>query len=159
LAEVCHCLRDIADALDYIHSQGIVHRDIKASNVLLSADGDYYLTDFGIARITSDVTQLTSTGNVLGTVDYVAPELFEVHRKSDARSDLYSLGVLLFEMVTGQLPFSAENQIALVSMHINKLPPAPRSIDPRIPQQVEAVMLKALEKKPEQRYASSAALA
>src|SRR6266568_4322236 len=159
LKQACEYLRDIADALDYIHNQGIIHRDIKASNVLLDSEGSCYLSDFGIARITTDATQLTSTGNVLGTVDYVAPELFEVNRRADARSDLYSLGVLLFEMVTGQLPFSAENQIALVSMHMHKRPPSPRSIVSTIPPQVERVLLKALEKKPEQRYASAKELA
>ena len=159
LEEVCRDLRDIASALDYIHSLDIIHRDIKASNVLVGADGRCYLSDFGIARRTADATQLTSTGNVLGTVDYVAPELFETNRKADALSDLYSLGVLLYEMVTGQLPFTAENQIALVTMHMNKRPPAPRTIAPHVPAQVERVMLKALEKKPEQRYGSATELA
>ena len=127
LDEACRVLKDIADALDYIHQQGIVHRDIKASNVLLDGQGRYYLSDFGIARISTDATQLTITGNVLGTVDYIAPELFLDNHKADARSDLYSLGVLLFEMVTGQLPFSAENQLAVVTMHMTKQPPSPRS--------------------------------
>jgi serine/threonine protein kinase len=158
LAEASYALRAIAGALDYIHSQGIIHRDIKASNVLLDANGECYLTDFGIARITGDVTQLTSTGDVLGTVDYVAPELYEADRRADARSDLYSLGVLLFEMVTGRLPFPAENQLVVVSMHMNKRPPSPRSIAPHISSQVERVIFKALEKKPEQRYASAAEL-
>ena len=159
LSEACRAIQDIASALDYIHNQGVIHRDIKASNVLMSDDGSCFLTDFGIARITSDATHLTSTGNVLGTVDYVAPELFEVDRKADIRSDLYSLGVLLYEMVTGRLPFSAENQIALVSMHMRKRPPSPRGIVSTIPAQVERVLLKALEKKPEQRYGSAKELA
>ncbi len=159
LAEACECLQEIAPALDYIHSQNIIHRDIKASNVLLDADGKYYLSDFGIARVTADVTQLTSTGNVLGTVDYIAPELFESNRKADALSDLYSLGVLLFEMVTGRLPFQADNQIAVVTMHINKPPPSPRSLNSHISPQVERVILKALEKKPERRYQSAIELA
>ncbi|HEV2580394.1 MAG TPA: serine/threonine-protein kinase, partial [Ktedonobacteraceae bacterium] len=159
LDETCRALSEIADALDYVHSQGIIHRDIKASNVLIDSDGGYYLADFGIARITSDLTHMTTTGNVLGTVDYVAPELFEVDRKANAFSDLYSLGVLLYEMVTGRLPFIAENQIALVTMHMRQRPPAPRGIDPRIPAAVERVMLKALEKRPEQRYHSAAELA
>jgi eukaryotic-like serine/threonine-protein kinase len=159
LAEACECLHEIGEALDYIHSQGIIHRDIKASNVLLSGDGRYYLSDFGIARMTTGVTRLTSTGDVLGTVDYVAPELFEGNHKADALSDLYSLGVLLFEMVTGQLPFYAENQIAIVTMHVSKPPPSPRSLKPNVPPQVERVMLKALEKRPEQRYQSASELA
>lgn len=156
--QACQSLQDIASALDYIHSRGIIHRDIKSSNVLLDADGRCYLADFGIARTTSDVTRFTSTGNVLGTVDYVAPELFEDNRKADALSDLYSLGVLLFEMVTGRLPFYAENQIAVVTMHVNKRPPSPRSLSQNISPQVERVILKALEKKPEQRYKSATQL-
>src|SRR5579871_787552 len=159
LVEACHAIQNVASALDYIHAQGVIHRDIKASNVLINGNGDYFLTDFGIARITGDATHLTTTGNVLGTVDYVAPELFELDRKADARSDLYSLGILLYEMVTGRLPFIAENQIALVSMHIQRRPPSPRSIIDTIPKSVESVMLKALEKKPEQRYRSAQDLA
>ena len=159
LQETCHSLRSIAGALDYIHSQGIIQRDIKASNILLNSDGEVYLTDFGIARIANDATQLTSTGDVLGTVDYVAPELFEEHRRADASSDLYSLGVLLYEMVTGRLPFSAESQLVVVSMHMNKRPPSPRNIVPTISSQIERVVYKALEKRPEQRYASATELA
>lgn len=159
LSDVCIDLGDIADALDYIHSRGIVHRDIKASNVLLDTEGRCYLADFGIARTNTDATQLTSTGNVLGTVDYVAPELFETNHKADAGSDLYSLGVLLFEMVTGQLPFHAENQIALVTMHMNAQPPVPSSIAPQVTPAVDRVILRSLAKRPEQRYGSATALA
>lgn len=159
LAEACECMQEIAPALDYMHAQNIIHRDIKPSNILLDADGRYYLSDFGIARINADVTQLTSTGNVLGTVDYIAPELFDGDHKADALSDLYSLGVLLFEMVTGRLPFYADSQIAVVTMHINKPPPSPRSINPNISPQVERVILKALDKKPERRYQSAVELA
>ncbi|MGI9057295.1 MAG: serine/threonine protein kinase [Ktedonobacteraceae bacterium] len=159
LEDACRSMREIASALDYIHHQGIIHRDIKSSNVLLDAEGRCYLADFGIARTESDVTQLTSAGNVLGTVDYVAPELFEPDHKADVRSDLYSLGVLLFEMVTGQLPFSAENQIAVVTMHMNKRPPAPSSISRNISPQVERVIFRALEKNPALRYGSATELA
>ena len=159
LSEACRYMREIADALDYIHRKGIIHRDIKASNVLLDADGNCYLADFGIARSDSDATQLTSTGNVLGTVDYVAPELFEPDHKADARSDFYSLGVLLYEMVTGRLPFSAENQIAVVTMHMTKQPPLPSSIVQDISPQVDRVILRGLEKNPDLRYASATELA
>src|SRR5437588_338868 len=147
LAETCRCLSDIADALDYIHSQGIIHRDIKSSNVLLDAEGRCYIADFGIARTSTQATQMTSTGSVLGTVDYIAPELFDgTNQKADVRSDLYSLGVLLFEMVTGQVPFKAENPLAVVTMHMTKQPPLPRSLIPTLPPQVEAVIMKGLEK-------------
>ena len=159
LGEVCQDLNDIADALDYIHSQGIIHRDIKASNVLLDNNGHCYLSDFGIAHTSTDATQLTSTGNVLGTVDYVAPELFEPHHKADVLSDLYSLGILLFEMVTGQLPFRGDTQIVVVAMHVSKPPPLPRTFVPDIPSQVERVILRALEKNPGLRYQSAIELA
>lgn len=154
LQETCRYLRQIADVLDYVHQRGIIHRDIKSSNVLLDAEDRCYLSDFGIARTMHDAT-MTTTEGVLGTVDYVAPELFEENQKANAASDLYSLGVLVFEMVTRQLPFSAESQIALVAMHINRYPPSPRCLVPHLSLQTERIMLKALEKRPEQRYASA----
>ena len=155
----CRYLREIADALDYIHQQGIVHRDIKSSNMLLDADGRCYLADFGIARASEQSTQLTTTGSVLGTVDYLAPELFESNCTADRYSDYYSLGVLLYEMVTGRLPFMAENQIAVIAMHVNRLPPSPHTFVPDLPPAVERVMLRALEKRPEMRYGSATELA
>ncbi len=159
LVETCHYLSGIADALDYIHHEGIIHRDIKSSNVLLDAEGNCYLSDFGIARTVTDASTLTSTGSILGTVDYVAPELFESNQKANDLSDLYSLGVLLFEMVTGRLPFTAENQIAIVAMHMNMDPPLPSSIVHSIPPPIDQVIVKALDKKPERRYSSAAKLA
>jgi serine/threonine protein kinase len=159
LDEVARCLQDIAGALDYIHSLGIVHRDIKASNVLLDDDGRCFLTDFGIARVSYETTQVTNSGEVLGTANYIAPELFEVHRKADARSDFYSLGVLLYEMVTGRLPFTADNQLALLAMHVNKPVPSPRQYVPDLSRAVEQVLYKALEKRPELRYHSASELA
>jgi serine/threonine protein kinase len=160
LVETSRCLSDIADALDYIHSQGIIHRDIKSSNVLLDADGRCYIADFGIARTSTQATQMTSTGSVLGTVDYIAPELFDgTNQKADVRSDLYSLGVLLFEMITGQVPFKAENPLAVVTMHMTKQPPSPRSFIPTLPPQVEAVIMKGLEKNPALRFGSAGEMA
>ena len=158
-SEAYRYLRDIADALDYMHQQGIIHRDIKSSNVLLDTDDRCYLADFGIARASTDETQMTSVGNIMGTVDYLAPELVETNQRADARSDLYSLGVLLFEMVTGVLPFRGENQIAVVAMHVGKRPPSPRSIIPTISPALEQVIYKALEKRPELRYASATKMA
>lgn len=155
LSLACRYLREIADALDYIHSRGIVHRDIKSSNVLLDEDGTCYVADFGIARRESDATQATTTGNVLGTVDYIAPELFESNQRANVSTDLYSLGVLAFEMVTGRLPFTAENQIAVATMHVNKQPPLPRTFVPNLPIAAERVLLRGLEKRPEFRYQSA----
>ncbi len=159
LSQICAYLTDLASALDYIHSRGIIHRDIKSSNVLLSSKGSCYLADFGIARNVSDATQMTSTGNVLGTVDYVAPELFEPDHKADARSDFYSLGVLLYEMVTGRMPFIGESQLAIVTMHVGRQPPLPSAFVPDLPVPVEQVILKALAKNPDDRYPSARALA
>ena len=159
LQTACRYMRDIADALDYIHRQGIIHRDIKASNVLLDDEGRCYLSDFGIARAMTDSSQMTGTGNVLGTVDYMAPELFEVHQRAAPSSDHYALGVLLFEMVTGRVPFSGENQIAVVTMHVSKAPPLPSSIVPSIPPMVDQVILRSLEKQPALRYSSATELA
>ncbi len=157
--EASNYLFDIASALDYLHRHGIIHRDIKSTNVLLSTDDLCYLSDLGVARIMDDTSSLTTTGNVLGTVDYIAPELFVSDGKADARSDIYSLGVLLYEMITGRRPFAAENQVALASMHVNQPPPLPRLLVPNISPQVEHVLLKALEKDPEQRYPTASALA
>ncbi len=158
LKTTCRYLSEIANALDYMHRKGIIHRDIKSSNILLDADGRCYLADFGIARDSEQSTQLTMTGSVLGTVDYLAPELFESSRTADPYSDYYSLGVLLYEMVTGRLPFTAESQIAVIAMHVHKLPPSPRSFVPDLPPAVEHVMLRALEKRPELRYGSATEL-
>jgi eukaryotic-like serine/threonine-protein kinase len=152
-------LLDIATALDYIHQHGIIHRDIKSTNVLLSTDDLCYLSDLGVARMLHDVYTLTSTGNVLGTVDYIAPELFVGNNKADARSDIYSLGILLFEMMTGQRPFSAENQVALASMHINDAPPLARTLVPSLSPSVEHVLAEALEKDPARRFPTATAMA
>jgi serine/threonine protein kinase len=151
-------LSEISDALDYIHRQGVIHRDIKTLNVLLDKEGRCYLSDFGIARATTDVTQLTSTGSFLGTVVYMAPELFDAKPQATTRSDLYALGVLLFEMLTGRFPFTAESQVAVMSMHVHQSPPAPSQMVPGIPVAVDQVILKAMDKQPALRYSSAAEL-
>ncbi len=152
-------LLDIATALDYIHQHGIIHRDIKSTNVLLSTDDSCYLSDLGVARLVNDVYTFTSTGNVLGTVDYIAPELFVGNNKADALSDIYSLGILLFEMVTGRRPFAAENQVALASMHVNEPPPLARTLVATISPAIEQVLMKALEKDPARRFPTAVAMA
>lgn len=143
-----------ANALDYAHQKGIIHRDVKPPNVLLSEEGRVVLGDFGIAM---DAAQKT-LGKVFGSPQYIAPE--QARNSADAvpQSDLYALGVILYEMLTGRLPFEDPSPTALALQHITQEPPAPRSINPALSQAVEDVLLKTLRKLPEERYQSGAEL-
>jgi len=144
----------ISGALDYAHQQGIVHRDVKPSNVLLQRDnGDMrpVLTDFGIARIVGGKTRITRTG-IVGTFDYMAPEQIRDATDVDGRADIYSLGVMLFQMLTGRLPFTASNPGALLIAHLNQPAPDPRGLRPDIPEEVAEATLRALEKDPAKRF-------
>lgn len=141
----------IATALDYAHSQNIIHRDVKPANVMVAnSDGRVVLGDFGLALDLNDKTQ----GDVFGSPHYIAPE--QARRSSDAvpQSDLYSLGVILYEMFTGETPFNDPAPASLALQHITEDPPLPRNINPSISVQVEKVLLKALEKSPQDRYQS-----
>jgi serine/threonine-protein kinase len=143
----------VCEALEFAHSHGIVHRDIKPQNILLTPDGQVKVTDFGIARALSSVT-ITQTGTVLGSVQYLSPE--QARGGVVSRSaDVYGLGVLLFEMVTGQLPFDGDTPIAIALAHIHKPPPAPASLVPGLPERVEGIILRALMKSPTDRYRSA----
>ncbi|MEW6231283.1 MAG: protein kinase [Chloroflexota bacterium] len=141
----------LASALGYAHGQGIIHRDVKPSNVLLTKDGWPLLSDFGIAKVSEATSALTRTGVGMGTPEYMSPEQAQ-GMAVDGRSDIYSLGVMLYQMVTGQVPFQAQTPIAVVLRHIKDLPPPPRSINPDIPEAVEQVILQALAKNPDNRY-------
>jgi hypothetical protein len=143
----------VAEALDFAHSKGVVHRDLKPSNVMLLPDGTAKVMDFGIARARR-FEGLTATAGFLGTPDYVAPEMIE-GRGTEPRSDLYSLGVVLFEVLTGQRPFSAETPFALLRMHSNQEPPAPSRVRPGIPPVLDAIVLRLLRKDPGERPASA----
>ena len=150
LAEVARIFEAVADALDYAHRQGMVHRDIKPANVMLTTKGEVILTDFGIARIVGG-TQYTATGAVVGTPAYLSPEQGQGER-GDERSDIYALGVVLYEMVTGKVPFDADTPLAVIFKHISDPLPPPRQFNPGIPAALEQVILKAMAKSPDDRY-------
>ncbi|MCR8641708.1 Stk1 family PASTA domain-containing Ser/Thr kinase [Paenibacillus sp. N1-5-1-14] len=143
----------ISDALDHAHHNEIIHRDIKPHNILIGRNGRVKVTDFGIARATTS-SSITQTGSVIGSVHYFSPE----HAKgtnAGEKSDLYSLGIVLFQMLTGKLPFRGENPISVALKHLQEEVASPRSVNPLIPQSVENVILKALRKRPEERYQSA----
>jgi serine/threonine-protein kinase len=147
----------VADALAYAHSQGVVHRDIKPANVMIdSADDSVKVTDFGIARITD--SSRTRTGMVLGTPSFMSPEQM-AGRRVDGRSDLYSLGVMLFQLLTGRLPHSAESMAKLMYQIANDPAPDVRTIRPDLPEALGNVVALALEKRPEVRYADGRQMA
>src|SRR5713226_7102790 len=143
----------VCEALEFAHSHGIVHRDIKPQNILLTSDGQVKVTDFGIARALSSVT-ITHTGTVLGSVQYLSPQ--QARGGAVSRSaDVYALGVVLFEMVTGELPFDGDTPIAIALAHIHKTPPAPSSLVSGLPDRVEGIILRAMMKSPTDRYRSA----
>ena len=155
LPRIRQIITQVGEALNYAHARGMIHRDIKPSNILIDESGNCLLTDFGLARMVEDAVNLTSTGTIMGTPAYMSPEQGSGSR-IDARSDIYSLGVVLFEMATGRVPYQAETPIAVVFKHVqDPLPPA-RSINPDLPEAVELVILKSLAKNPEDRYQTAA---
>ncbi|RLC83861.1 MAG: serine/threonine-protein kinase, partial [Chloroflexi bacterium] len=149
--EVNRIIGQVGSALDYAHRIGIIHRDVKPSNVLLDAEGDAFLTDFGLAKMLEASVQLTETGVGIGTPAYMSPEQGRGERV-DHQADIYSLGVMLYEMVTGRPPYEAETPLAVVIKHITEPLPLPRSIRPDLPEEVERVILKALAKDPADRF-------
>ena len=146
----------IAEALGAAHGRGVIHRDIKPHNVLISESGEAKVTDFGIARAAA-ATTATRTGRVLGTAGYMSPEQ-ALGQRVDQRTDLYSLGVVLFEMLTGGLPFRGESPITVSMKHVNEPPPPPKEIKPDLPEGANALVLKLLAKNPDDRYADAWAL-
>jgi serine/threonine-protein kinase len=136
----------------FAHRRGVVHRDIKPHNVIVDDDGLATVTDFGIAR--AGASDMTQTGSIMGTAQYLSPEQAQGHPVGP-ESDLYSTGVVLYEMATGRLPFDGESAVAIAMKQVGESPPAPRSVNPAIPPALEAVILKALEKDPARRFASA----
>ena len=140
----------ISGALDYAHRAGVIHRDMKPANVLLSDDGSLKVADFGIAKAAFAGKEITTTGSLLGTVTYISPEQAR-GEEPDARSDIYSLGVVLYELLVGRPPFAGETAMATAMQHLQKPPPPPRSIRAGIPRGVESVVMNALAKDPAER--------
>jgi beta-lactam-binding protein with PASTA domain len=147
---------DICGALDFSHRNGIVHRDVKPGNVMITPQGSVKVMDFGIARAVSDsAATMTSTAAVIGTAQYLSPEQAR-GEGVDARSDVYSMGCMLYELVTGAPPFTGDSPVAVAYQHVREDPKLPSSINPRVPPELDAILLKAMSKNPANRYQSAA---
>jgi serine/threonine protein kinase len=146
---IAQIIIQICTALDYAHSQGIVHRDIKPANIMVLNDYRVKVMDFGIARI--DSNSMTKTGIAMGTPNYISPEQLK-GLKTDSRADIFSLGVVMYEMLLGRRPFKGENITSLIYSIINKEPDKPSNINPQIPLLFDHIIDKALRKNPQERY-------
>jgi hypothetical protein len=157
LGKIRTIISQIGDALDYAHSQGLIHRDVKPSNILIDRRGNCLLTDFGIAKMVQGTKHFTATGGILGTPTYMSPEQ-GMGEKLTQTSDVYSLGVVLYEMATGKVPFDAETPLAVVIKHMNDPLPPPSKLKPEISRTLETVIMKALAKAPGDRFPTAADL-
>ena len=142
-------LRQLASALDYAHMHGIVHRDIKPANVIIEHGGRVKLMDFGIAKTRAEASK--EDEDIVGTAEYMSPEQ-ALGRKMDGRADIYAVGILAYEMLTGRLPFDSPDPYEILRMHVNKPVPSPKSVNPRVPDDLDRLVVKATQKKPEDRY-------
>jgi serine/threonine protein kinase len=153
LIQVVSILKDALSGLAYAHAEGIIHRDLKPANIMLTKKGQAVLSDFGIAQIVGS-TQHTVSGALMGTLNYMAPEQ-GFAGTCDRRSDIYSLGIVLYEMLTGYTPFDADTPLAILMKHLNDPLPLPTQVDPELPPSFEAIVLKALAKDPDDRFQSA----
>ena len=158
LPRVLSIVEQVASALDYAHQKGILHRDLKPSNILLDDGGGVFITDFGIARILSEGNSNITTQGVVGTPSYMSPEQAQAE-PMDGRSDVYSLGVMLFELVSGRRPFESDTPYSIAVMHVTMPPPSPREFEPTVSAALEAVILRALRKTPVERFGSAGEMA
>jgi serine/threonine protein kinase/tetratricopeptide (TPR) repeat protein len=154
-SELIYTLRQVAQALDYAHRQGVVHRDLKPSNIMIDKEGNVFVADFGIARVSDAPRDLTGTGMVVGTPGYMSPEQARGRADVDGRADVYSLGVIVFEMLAGRGPFERESPLDELMAHIQEAPPDVRQFNPSLPKAVSAVLERALSKEPERRQATA----
>ncbi len=154
---VAEIASDVAAALERAHGAGLVHRDVTSSNVMISTNGETKVTDFGIARVMDEHDQQTTAGGntVLGTAAYISPEQAQ-GQDVDERTDIYSLGIVMFEMLTGRPPFMADNPLALASQHVLNDPPRPSSLNDAVPEELDAIVLRALAKRTDARFGSAA---
>jgi serine/threonine protein kinase len=150
LDEAVRIAMALGKALDYAHQRGMIHRDIKPGNIMFTDDGQVVLTDFGIARMIN-LSGLTASGAIIGTPSYISPEQ-AMGRPGDERSDIYSLAIVFYQLITGDLPFDAETSMGIILKHISEPPPSPRALRPDLPEMVEQVLVRALAKDPAQRY-------
>src|SRR3954467_2573702 len=144
--------RQILGALGFAHRHGIVHRDIKPHNIVVGPDGRLKVTDFGIAR--SGASQMTEAGSIVGTAQYLSPEQAR-GAQVDPRSDLYSLGIVIYEMLTGRVPFTGDTPVEIAMKHLSQIPEPPSKLNPEVPHDLDAVVMRALAKDPAQRYGST----
>jgi len=148
--EVIPVFCQILDGINHAHEYGIIHRDIKPANMMLTEKGMLKVLDFGIARLLGS-NRMTRAGNIIGTLEYMAPEQVK-GQETDARSDIYALGMMLYEVLTGRTPFDTENEFELMKLQTEAMPPSPRSINPSIPERVEAAIMRSIQKNPDHRF-------
>jgi serine/threonine protein kinase len=156
-SQISAITNQVADALDYIHRCGAIHRDVKPANVMVGDTGRATLLDFGIVRA-ADGTRYTTVGGIMGTPQYMSPEQAE-GKELDHRSDVYALGIMVYQMCTGQVPFDDNSPVVVLRMQADKAPPPPDMLNPTLPEPVAQVLLKALDKAPESRYQQAGAFA
>lgn len=157
LPDLLEKLKDVVRGLAHAHQAGIIHRDLKPENIMVTTDGRVKVMDFGLARKLEETTRLTATGTVMGTVAYMPPEQ-ATGAGVDETSDIYSLGCMMYELCTGQVPFDTNDPIAAIFKHVSEIPVSPRDINPHIPEALEAAIMRCLEKQKEDRFPSATEL-